>query len=118
MNLKRIRRLIPVVSCFAILAVLSNCGSSTSGSGASCTTLANCTDYTGSMWTTQVVQMNCSQIPNSTFSESPCSTENRVGSCVSNQGGPGETILRFYPPHFTASTAETTCTSSGGTWIP
>ncbi len=78
-----------------------------------------CIDYTGYEWTASKVQERCGGGADSTYSPSACPTEDLVGSCVSDEGGPDEYIFRFYAPVFDTASAEEACLSGGdGTWVP
>ena len=94
------------------LLLLAGCGQKNHGS---CTYPEGCTDYNGAMWLSPLPENTCSQVPNGTFSTSPCPMANLVGSCAHSQGTASEYILRFYSPRFTAQMAHAGCT---GNWIP
>ena len=113
------------IFCVIACLFLACCGNGSSNSdggggdgGGSCSSVTGCTDYTGSMWTTEQAQSTCGQIPDSTYSSSACPTTDLVGSCSMNPGGPGEFIVRYYSPMYDATSAEAACTALQGTWIP
>lgn len=114
------------IFCIIACMFFACCGDSSSGNGdggnggggGSCSSVTGCTDYTGSMWTTEQAQSSCGQIPDSTYSSSACPTADLVGSCKMSPGTPGEFIVRYYPPTFDATSAEAACAALQGTWIP
>ena len=83
------------------------------GSNLSCAVSSSgidtCVDYTGAGYVSAAsVESGCEQSLG-TFSESPCRTENRVGTCTYNSGLPTEFQTRYYSPSLTVEAAEVVC---------
>ena len=91
----------------------SDSGSSTdSTSNVSCALSSSgidtCVDYTGNGYTSvAAIQAGCSL---GTYSDSPCSSESRIGTCTWNSGLPTEFRIRYYSPSLDAAAAEAACT--------
>lgn len=70
-----------------------------------------CYEYTGSWWTKENVQKDCSMEPAGKLSVGRCSTENFVGTCVFKPQGKAEREIKyyFYAPGFTEKTAGMSC---------
>ena len=73
-----------------------------------------CRDYTGEGWTEALSESDCDDLLNSSFSSSEdCSTEDRIGSCVVDDGESREYITRFYEGNSNSvSDLEESCGSS------
>ena len=72
-----------------------------------------CRDYTGEGWTEASAENDCDEILNSSFSSEDCSTDDRIGSCVVDDGENREYITRFYEGNTeSVSELEETCGSS------
>lgn len=112
------------VICVMIAVGLVACGgggggssstSATSGFAGSCTTQVGaaiiCVDYTGSSFTSSIVQTSCSS-SNQTYSTSYCAIV-AIGKCSTV----GQTSTNtYYNSSYTISTTSSNCTNNGGTW--
>ena len=84
-----------------------------SGSNLSCAVSSSgidtCVDYTGAGYVSAAsIESGCEQSLG-TFSELPCRTENRVGTCTYNSGLSTEFKTRYYTPSLTVEAAEAAC---------
>ena len=73
-----------------------------------------CIDYTGSSYSSSMVQYACSQFSSAVYSTAPCSTANRVGRCTVFAGTETEATTSSYPP-MTEVAAQAGCVT--GTWV-
>jgi len=84
-----------------------------SGSNLSCAIVSSgvdtCVDYTGTGYVSAAsVQSGCEQAFGE-FSEAPCRTDGRVGTCTYNAGLATEFQTRYYGPTHTTGGAEAAC---------
>jgi len=114
------------VVCILLAFGLGACGSSSGGGGStpspannpfagSCTTQVGaaiiCVDYTGSSFTSSIVQTSCSS-SYQTYSPSYCAIV-AIGKCSTV----GQTSTNtYYNSSYTISTTSSNCTNNGGTW--
>ncbi len=75
-----------------------------------------CYQYTDKLAATiTTAKSSCENTSYGTWADTACVTTTSVGSCVA--AGTGESgFLIYYTGGYTAATAETACTASGGTW--
>jgi len=106
-------------------------GSAMQSGSASCMNSDNatCSDYFESFADLDTSRSECEKstqitvdgevltIPGGTWSQSPCTTENRLGSCRIFGGSLAELTLRYYPPT-PPQNAEDNCRYNGGTYTP
>lgn len=79
------------------------------------TNTGRCQDFTGSGYTSVLVQANCSGGSNS-YSEEMCGDVDRLGSCTVNSGDVTEYIIRFYSLSDSLMSAQVACSALSGTW--
>lgn len=93
------------------------CVADGSGFAGSCTLLAGftCVDYTGSSYTSALVQQACEMVTGSVYSASPCPSAGRLGRCTRDAGLETETVASSYSP-LTEDSARQACQSLSGSW--
>ncbi len=107
---------------FLALAAVAGCNSEddTASVGGSCnfSSLSSCVDYPSSLLAAQLTALESTcATATGVWSDSACTTTGLVGKCTVTSEGI-TTTTNYYSTLFDATTAQTACTASSGTFTP